>query len=72
MLKIFQTVYSSKFFIENLKGKIRRRPSHRWEDNIRMNFREIGWVGVDRIHLAQDRYQWRTPINTLMKNLPVP
>jgi hypothetical protein len=26
-----------------------RRPRHRWEDNIRMDFREIGWGGMDRI-----------------------
>jgi len=23
------------------------RPMHRWEDNIRMDLREIGWEGVD-------------------------
>jgi hypothetical protein len=23
------------------------RPKRRWEDNIGMNFREIGWEGVD-------------------------
>jgi hypothetical protein len=25
------------------------RPKHRWEDGIRMDLREIGWVGVDWI-----------------------
>jgi hypothetical protein len=29
-----------------------RRPRHRWEDNIKMDFREIGWGGVDWMHLA--------------------
>jgi hypothetical protein len=33
------------------------RPRRRWEDNIRMNLREIGWEGVDCIHLAQERDQ---------------
>jgi hypothetical protein len=33
------------------------RPRRRWEDNIRMDVREIGWEGVDWVHLAQDRYQ---------------
>jgi len=33
------------------------RPKHRWEDNIRMNLREIGWEVVDWMHLAQDRDQ---------------
>jgi hypothetical protein len=27
----------------------------RWEDNIRMDHREIRWKGVDWMHLAQDR-----------------
>jgi hypothetical protein len=31
------------------------RPLHRWEDNIGMNLKEIGWESVDWIHLAQDR-----------------
>jgi hypothetical protein len=28
------------------------RPRCRWEDNIRMDLREIVWEGVDWIHLA--------------------
>jgi hypothetical protein len=32
--------------------KLLRRARHRWEDNIRMDFRETGWEGVDWIHLA--------------------
>jgi len=34
------------------------RPRHRWEDNIRMDVREIGWEGMNWIHLVQDRKQW--------------
>jgi hypothetical protein len=30
------------------------RPRRRWEDNIRMDLREIGWGGMDWIDLAQD------------------
>jgi hypothetical protein len=33
------------------------RRRRRWEDTIRMDRREIGWEGVDWIHLAQDRDQ---------------
>jgi hypothetical protein len=29
-----------------------RRPRYRWEDNIRVDLREVGWEGVDWIHLA--------------------
>jgi hypothetical protein len=47
------------------------RPRRRWEDNVKMVFREIGWDGMDWIDLAQDRDQWRALVNTVM-NLRVP
>jgi hypothetical protein len=31
------------------------RPRRRWEDNIKMDLREIGFGDVDWIHWAQDR-----------------
>jgi hypothetical protein len=31
------------------------RPGRRWEDNIRMDRREIDWKCVDWMHLTQDR-----------------
>jgi hypothetical protein len=31
------------------------RTRHRWENNIRIDLREIGWEGVDQTHLVQDR-----------------
>jgi hypothetical protein len=48
-------------------------PMRRWEDNIRMDLREIGWGGggMDWIDLAQDRDQWRALVNMAM-NLWVP
>jgi hypothetical protein len=36
-----------------------------------MDFREIGWGGMDWIDLAQDKDQWRALVNTVM-NLRVP
>jgi hypothetical protein len=41
------------------------RPRHRWEDGIRMDFREIGWRGVECIQLAQDRGRWRAFVNVV-------
>jgi hypothetical protein len=32
-----------------------KRLRYRWEDNIRMDLREIEWEVVDWFHLAQDR-----------------
>jgi hypothetical protein len=38
-----------------------------WENNIKMNLRKKGWVGMDWINLAQDRGQWRALVNTVIK-----
>jgi hypothetical protein len=43
-----------------------RRPRRKWEDNIRISFRFIGWEVVDWIHLAQNMVQWRALVNTKM------
>jgi hypothetical protein len=40
------------------------RPRHRWEDNIKMVFREIWYEDVDWIHLDQCRDRWRALVNT--------
>jgi hypothetical protein len=31
-----------------------------------MDLREIGWVSVDWIQMAQDRGRWRVLVNTVM------
>jgi hypothetical protein len=47
------------------------RPRRRWEDNIKMELREIGIDGANWIQLAQDRVQWQAFVNMVM-NLRVP
>jgi hypothetical protein len=47
------------------------RPKRRWEDNIKMDLREVEWGGMDWINLAQDRDRWRALVNAVM-NLRVP
>jgi hypothetical protein len=47
------------------------RHRRRWEENIKMDFREIVFGGVDWIHWAQDRDRWQALVNTVM-NLRVP
>jgi hypothetical protein len=47
------------------------RPRRRWEDSIRMNLTGIVWESGYWMHLAQDRNQWMTLVNTVM-NLRVP
>jgi hypothetical protein len=44
-------------------GRARRR----WEGNIRKDLRNIGWEGVEWIHLALDKEQWRVLVNMVRK-----
>ena len=46
------------------------RPRRRWEDNIKMDLREVGGGG-DWMELVQDRDRWRALVNTMM-NFRVP
>jgi hypothetical protein len=48
--------------------RILRRPKATWEDNIRMDIREIGRE-VDWIYLALHKDQWRALMNTVMNFL---
>jgi hypothetical protein len=47
------------------------RPRHRWEDNMKMFFQEVGWGGMDWNALAQDTDRWWARVNVVM-NLWVP
>jgi hypothetical protein len=47
------------------------RPKRRWEDNIKMDLRKVGFGDVYWIDWAQDRDRWRALVNTVM-NLRVP
>jgi hypothetical protein len=42
------------------------RPGRRWEDNIKMDLREIGIDGANWIPLAQGRGRWRACVNMVM------
>jgi hypothetical protein len=58
--------------VQDFRGKTRRikrplgRPRRRWEDGIKMDFREIGLGCVDWIRLAQDRDRWRAVVSAVM------
>ena len=47
------------------------RPRPRWEDNIKMDFQEVGGSCGDWMELVQDRERWRALVNTV-RNLRVP
>jgi hypothetical protein len=46
--------------------RLLERPRCRWEDNVKMDLREIGFEDADWIHWAQDRDRWRALVNTVM------
>ncbi|KAJ4437465.1 hypothetical protein ANN_17609 [Periplaneta americana] len=42
------------------------RPRRRWEDNIKLDLRELGYDDRDWINLAQDRDRWRAYVRAAM------
>jgi len=42
------------------------RPRRRWENNIKMDLRDIGCGGMDWIELAQGKDRWRVLVNAVM------
>jgi len=61
-----------RVLVEKPEGRRPRgRPRRRWEDNIRMDLREVGCGCVDWMELAQDRDRWRALVSAVM-NLRVP
>jgi hypothetical protein len=53
--------------LENSEGKRPLgRPRCRWEDNIKIDVREIGWESVDWMHLVWYRNQRQALANTVM------
>jgi hypothetical protein len=51
MIKVYKTFLSEK---PEEKRPLARH-SRRWDDNIKMYIKEIGWEDVDWIHFPQDR-----------------
>ncbi|KAJ4450563.1 hypothetical protein ANN_01990 [Periplaneta americana] len=47
-------------------GRPLERSRRRWEDNIKIDLREVGYDGRDWINLAQDRDQWRAYVRAAM------
>jgi hypothetical protein len=46
-------------------------PRRRWEANMKVGLKQIGWVDVNWIRLAQDKDHWCAIVNTKI-NLRVP
>jgi hypothetical protein len=58
-------------FVGKRVGKTQLGSPRRRREGMRIDRSEIGWEGVDWIHLVQDRNQWRALVNTIM-NVRVP
>jgi hypothetical protein len=56
-------------FIYKKKARI-GRPIHRWGGGgyIKIDLKEIGYVAVDWMHLAQYLVQWRALMNTVIND----
>ncbi|KAJ4447560.1 hypothetical protein ANN_09567 [Periplaneta americana] len=46
------------------------RPRRRWEDNIKMDLREVGYDDREWINIAQDRDRWRAYVRVAMNLRP--
>ena len=57
---------SSGFWWVYLSVRDRMENRRRWDDNIKMDIQKVGYWGMDRIDLAQDRERWRTLLNALI------
>jgi hypothetical protein len=57
-----------KILVGKTEGKRSRgRPSRRWEDSVRMDFKEIAWQGVDWSHVGEDTDHDQALVNTVVK-----
>jgi hypothetical protein len=58
---------SYRVLVEKPEGmKPLGKPSCRWEDNVKVDFKKIGWGVMDWIDLAQDMDQWMALMNTIL------
>jgi hypothetical protein len=61
-----------RFSVEEPEGmRPHGRTRRRWEDNIKMDIKEVGLVGIDWIDVTQDRDSWWALVNAVM-NFRVP
>jgi hypothetical protein len=50
------------------KGPI-GRPRSRWENNIKLDVREVGIIGANLIQVAQDEVDWRVVLSKVLPRL---
>jgi hypothetical protein len=59
--------YTHRVLVERLEGKIPLGgPRRRWEDNTKVDLKEIGLEGVGWGCLTQNRDRWWAVVNTVL------
>jgi hypothetical protein len=62
-----RTMRNAHIFVGKPEGKRPfGRPRRRWQDNNRLDLREIEWEDVVWMYLVQDRDQWWAVVNMAM------
>jgi len=59
-------------FIQRVAGKPEGKipfgkDRHRWKGTMKMDHKDIGWEGMDRIYVAQNRDMWCVLVNMIIK-----
>jgi hypothetical protein len=62
-----ENAYAVSFGKPEVKGPVEKLRG-RWEDNIKMYVKEVGWEDVGWISLFQDRQESRAVVNTAMNH----
>jgi hypothetical protein len=49
------------------KKRLLGRHRCRWEDNIRMNLKDVVWEDMDKFYVIQDGVQWRDLVHKTLE-----
>jgi hypothetical protein len=64
--KVYLTDSSINSVTAGINSSLKSGCRRRWEDNIKMDFQEVGCGGMDWIELAQDRDSGRALVTAVM------
>jgi len=42
------------------------KPKRKWDNDVKMRVTEMGWEGLNWIHLARDWDKWQALVNTVL------
>jgi hypothetical protein len=56
------------YFLLELGKRLLANARSRWNDNIKIDFKEIGWEVVEWVHLAQEGEKWLALVNMVVNH----